>query len=244
MAREEIEIGDPDGPNPQAWMLTFSDLLTLMLTFFVLLFSMSSLDERALKEITVVDVLAGGDGVLHAGDPDRLQEKPKIKDVNLLRSYESTLSETMAQYLRTVGRGKSDESRRKLEERLASRKMQDDVEIRVLDDGLEISFNEDEGLFGTGEGTMLNTRARAKLQLISDAVVESGARAQISVPTKGDGLSQWLKASRKSGRLAHHLRRQAGVGTGRSRISVHPQGQKAARKVKVLLTMPNYADEE
>lgn len=36
--------------DPNAWMVTFSDLLTLMLTFFVLLLSMSSLDTKALKE--------------------------------------------------------------------------------------------------------------------------------------------------------------------------------------------------
>ena len=36
--------------NPNAWMVTFSDLLTLMLTFFVLLISMSSLDDQKLEE--------------------------------------------------------------------------------------------------------------------------------------------------------------------------------------------------
>lgn len=43
--RREPEL-DPPPPvsksNPQAWMLTFADLVSLMLTFFVLLFSMSS----------------------------------------------------------------------------------------------------------------------------------------------------------------------------------------------------------
>ncbi|MDP8221961.1 MAG: flagellar motor protein MotB [Candidatus Lernaella stagnicola] len=38
------------GSDPNAWMVTFSDLLTLLLTFFVLLISMSSLDDKKLKE--------------------------------------------------------------------------------------------------------------------------------------------------------------------------------------------------
>ena len=38
------------GINPNAWMVTFSDLLTLLLTFFVLLLTMSSMDNRRLKE--------------------------------------------------------------------------------------------------------------------------------------------------------------------------------------------------
>jgi len=36
-------------PNPNAWMITFADLCTLLLTFFVLLFSMSSLNARAFR---------------------------------------------------------------------------------------------------------------------------------------------------------------------------------------------------
>lgn len=38
------------GTDPNAWMATFSDLLTLMLTFFVMLISMSSMDSRTLKQ--------------------------------------------------------------------------------------------------------------------------------------------------------------------------------------------------
>ncbi len=37
--------------DPNAWMVTFSDLVTLMLTFFVLLLSMSSMDEQKANDI-------------------------------------------------------------------------------------------------------------------------------------------------------------------------------------------------
>ncbi len=50
MARPEKEpASSPIDPN--AWMVTFSDLLMLMLTFFVLLLTMSSLDAQKLEEI-------------------------------------------------------------------------------------------------------------------------------------------------------------------------------------------------
>jgi chemotaxis protein MotB len=42
--------GVRSGLNPDAWMITFSDLLTLMLTFFVLLLTMSSMDNKRLRE--------------------------------------------------------------------------------------------------------------------------------------------------------------------------------------------------
>ena len=44
MARKEKDSGGEEGP---AWLITFSDLMTLLLTFFVLLLSMAVIDERA-----------------------------------------------------------------------------------------------------------------------------------------------------------------------------------------------------
>ena len=43
--------GEAGAGGTAAWMVTFSDLSTLLLTFFVLLLSMSSMDERKLKSL-------------------------------------------------------------------------------------------------------------------------------------------------------------------------------------------------
>ena len=45
--KEEIVIREVD---PNTWMVTFSDLLTLLLTFFVLLLTMSSMDDQKFRE--------------------------------------------------------------------------------------------------------------------------------------------------------------------------------------------------
>ncbi|MBN1477090.1 OmpA family protein [Candidatus Sumerlaeota bacterium] len=45
--KEEIVVREID---PNAWMITFSDLLTLLLTFFVLLLTMSSMDQQQIDE--------------------------------------------------------------------------------------------------------------------------------------------------------------------------------------------------
>lgn len=45
--------GGGGGPPKDAWMITFSDLMTLLLTFFVLLLSMSSMDRSFLSRVTV-----------------------------------------------------------------------------------------------------------------------------------------------------------------------------------------------
>ncbi len=38
--------------DPNAWMMTFSDLLNLLITFFVLLIAMSSMDNKKLKQVS------------------------------------------------------------------------------------------------------------------------------------------------------------------------------------------------
>jgi chemotaxis protein MotB len=43
--------GDQGDGGIPAWMVTFSDLATLLLTFFVLLLSMSSMDDKSLKSL-------------------------------------------------------------------------------------------------------------------------------------------------------------------------------------------------
>ena len=54
-------------PDPEAWMTTFADLISLMLTFFILLVSMSTLDKTGLQDISTyfesaVSVLNSGSG--------------------------------------------------------------------------------------------------------------------------------------------------------------------------------------
>ncbi len=51
MARKRIKK-EPVEVDTEAWVLTFGDLISLMLTFFVLIVSMSSMDDLTLKEIS------------------------------------------------------------------------------------------------------------------------------------------------------------------------------------------------
>ena len=48
MAKKKEEQGAPGSP---AWMATFSDLMNLLLCFFVLLFSMSTVDAQKFEEV-------------------------------------------------------------------------------------------------------------------------------------------------------------------------------------------------
>lgn len=51
MKRNKNNSGDGGSEGIPLWMVTFSDLATLLLTFFVLLLSMSSMDDKTLKSL-------------------------------------------------------------------------------------------------------------------------------------------------------------------------------------------------
>lgn len=53
MARRR-EKKEPEDVDTEGWVLTFGDLISLMLTFFVLIVSMSTMDDLTLKEISKV----------------------------------------------------------------------------------------------------------------------------------------------------------------------------------------------
>ena len=63
---------DPPAGSP-AWMATFSDLMNLLLCFFVLLFSMSSIDEKRWEEVAAsftatFSIFSGGAQGVCAGE--------------------------------------------------------------------------------------------------------------------------------------------------------------------------------
>ena len=62
-----------DGPeiDTTLWMVTFGDLLMLLLTFFVMLMSMSSMDTKALK--TMFSIFSGAIGPLEFSETERVK---------------------------------------------------------------------------------------------------------------------------------------------------------------------------
>lgn len=50
MGKSKKRADESPAINPDGWMVTFSDLICLMLTFFVMLLTMSSLDQKTLKD--------------------------------------------------------------------------------------------------------------------------------------------------------------------------------------------------
>lgn len=149
MAKKKEDTPPPGSP---AWMATFSDLMNLLLCFFVLLFSMSSIEEAKLNEL--VAAMNNSFSIFESG-------ATAIGDGILIGSGVSQLNE-LDRYINSTGRtAENDSDSDKLE--LTDLK---EEEIKQIEEMLEEQ----------------NLQSNEELaELISEAVKENNMTEQIDV---------------------------------------------------------------
>ena len=120
--------------NTSAWMMTFSDLVMLLLTFFVLLLTMSSMDQKKLKD--VFTHFSGATGVLEFAGFGRVQDL-----ATFIRQYQSSegllvVNQDNVQDV-LMPEGESEQIREQIQT--------DMMQIVISDDsrGIVLSFQED-----------------------------------------------------------------------------------------------------
>jgi chemotaxis protein MotB len=95
MAREKKQPESDEAAGAPEWMVTFSDCMTLLLTFFVLLLSFSSFDDRVFRDLRVLyssaltsitprirsdrDAFLYEPPIMHKSEPDKGSEKPTLE---------------------------------------------------------------------------------------------------------------------------------------------------------------------
>ena len=65
MSKRDIGISSDSGNDSPGWLTTFNDLVTLLMVFFVLLFTMGSVDTKAMEEFK--NALQSGLGIMGEG---------------------------------------------------------------------------------------------------------------------------------------------------------------------------------
>ncbi|MBN2297492.1 MAG: flagellar motor protein MotB [Deltaproteobacteria bacterium] len=160
-------------PDKNAWMTTFSDMVTLLITFFVLLISMSSMDSKAMREMfgffneamgpldfAQVQEIQGLPTLMEAVPPKVFLDSLSLSR-NILNSLEKNGSGGFS------GRGK------------------DIVEVRESNRGLAIMLNGDV-LFDEGSSE-LRKEAPVVLQSIADTVKDADSTISIEGHTDNQG---------------------------------------------------------
>lgn len=162
----------PPAGSP-AWMSTFSDLMNLLLCFFVMLFSMSTIAEDKLaafvasmnNTISIFDhgATAIGDGMLISNGVSQLNEldqyinstgKQADSDVDGedLNKYEQSLEE-MKEQLAAGNLKQNEETSEKIEEALAENKIGDQVDVSFTAQYIKLSMS-GALLFDSGEASV------------------------------------------------------------------------------------------
>ena len=115
--QEESSGGSPE------WLTTYSDLVTLLLCFFILLFSFSSVDAEKFR--TIMASFQGGSGVLDGGTSLDIPINT-IEDYMDVESDLKSLIEHLDEYVETLGLG----------ERLEIKPEERGIVIRFMDNVL------------------------------------------------------------------------------------------------------------
>lgn len=101
MARRRRRQEESSGGAPE-WLTTYSDMMTLLLCFFVLLFSFSSVDAEKFQSI--MKSFQGGTGVLSGGTTLDVLPNPDQDELNVDSELED-LKEYLEEYADTLGLG-------------------------------------------------------------------------------------------------------------------------------------------
>ncbi|WP_456427662.1 OmpA/MotB family protein [Rhodocaloribacter sp.] len=138
---------DDDEPSAPFWMTTFSDMATLLLTFFVMIVSMSEVEVKKFKE--ALSYFQGSTGVLaqDAVLPPTRQKviSQKTKHVeNLEAKYERVM-----QYLQ-------------------ENDLLDKVQVSLLEEGVHVLIS-DSVMFRSGEAELIDP-SRSLLRMIADVL--------------------------------------------------------------------------
>ncbi|MGX9755044.1 flagellar motor protein MotB [Clostridioides difficile] len=235
---------DEKEENNERWLLTYSDLITLLMIFFVIMYSMSNVDAEKYKQLSqsLNSAFGGSSGVIEGGqskiepvvDPnnnnlDSLQN-PEVKEV----------AENIQNYLNESGLANS-------------------VSLKAQDRGLVISLK-DTILFDTGKAVIIND-SRDKIIQIGKMLNEMNSYIRVEGHTDNRSIknsefkSNWDLSVMRATNVVQLLIDSAGiapnklsaVGYGEFRPiadNSSPDGKSKNRRVDIVLVDSKFDDVE
>ena len=149
-----------EGGEDERWLLTYADMITLLMALFMVLFSISSVNtskfetlQRALDEAFSGRILPGGKGLTEAGGAEKTTElaqtSPPIPALKVVGQMPQTAAQTVAQ---------EDEDfealKRKIDSYAKEHGISNQIDTTLRQRGLVIRVLTDKLLFDTAEATV------------------------------------------------------------------------------------------
>ncbi len=222
-------MSDNDQPTAPFWMTTFSDMMTLLMVFFVLIVSMSEIKIKRFEE--ALTYFQGGRGVLM--QQSVMQNTPQTQETLHINRQRAERFEELNEYLRENG-------------------LQDKVQVNLRPDGVHTVIT-DEVMFNTGEARLIEP-ARTILGLLAGAIEQDVQAVAVEGHTDSRPIrttrypTNWELSAARAAAVVRFLQQQEDVldperyvalGYGEHRpvaTNASPEGRASNRRVEILFS--------
>jgi len=196
--------GGHDGGGMLRWLLTYADMITLLMAFFILMYSMSVLNLSKFKQVAV-SIRSGFGGRMEGGS--RLLTHPA--------GQRAILSQQFPEESKSI-----DEVAKELEQYIREHDLKDYMHVQVEERGLVISVSTDNLLFPIGSA-QFGPQARAVLEKIagmvngfSNPVLVEGHTCDLPIHT-AQFPSNWELSTARASQVIRFLIDKAGIDPNR-----------------------------
>lgn len=203
----------------ERWLVTFADMLVLLLALFIVLYALGDMDPRKAEPFaqsvrqSTGQVLTGGTAIMQTGgqaDASELQQQPPSP------SLQAALMASVAQPASKEAAAQEEEQLEELKTRIDSAAaddgLRDKVETEISKDGLTVRLLSDDLLFESGSAD-LKGRADKIIARISQLMRLDGSRPlrvsghTDSVPVSGRYPSNWELSTARASAVVRALAR-------------------------------------
>ena len=242
--------------NHERWLVSYADFITLLFAFFVVMYSISSVNEGKYKVLskTLVAAFTGQptrplplQAGVGSGGPPRLVELPALPTAGEPPSGPTRAQQDLRQRLAQIARS--------LARRLAVQVRQGQVQVRLTPQGVAIDIH-DQVLFASGSAA-LGDGAQGLLQQVSQVLAQLPYQFQVNGYTDDRPIhdaqfaSNWDLSVMRALSVVGMLIQQgvppnqlvaAGYGQYHPVASnSSPQGRAANRRVSIVIVSPDQA---
>jgi chemotaxis protein MotB len=152
--------------NDERWLLTYADMITLLMALFMVLFSISSVNiskfvtlQQSLHQAFSGSILTGGRAIMQAGSESTAHHEPEDADVQTIVPQVPAIGSpkgAAAKQFTNANREQQDFQRIKamLDEYASAHGFAKDVRTKVGKDGLEVQVLTDNLLFDSGSAAL------------------------------------------------------------------------------------------
>lgn len=244
MGRPRARTIGGEGASSMGWLTTFNDLVTLLMVFFVLLFTMGSVDTKKLSDFQ--HSLASGLGIMESGDRTAIGLHPtRLPDIDPGDTYDPEI-ENRAHV------GLSQEIIDRLTARLKILEAKAGIKSQLTEKGAYLTFD-DRLLFDVSraelnpEGLRLLDDVALLLKDFSFPIRVEGHTDNVPIHTRRFPSNWELSIARAVNVVKHFINssginpdRLSAVGYGESRPLVandSPRNRSRNRRVEIVLVM-------